>query len=94
MRIIGLLARLAPMLWLPCTPAFTDMSLCSSDSAAGDAMPSAQIYPRCGGVKPSKWSHGIVINLPPGTNSLPRQAIDASAHPPKGRSIAREMMWR
>ena len=89
-------------------PAFAAMTLTSTDLVAGDPIPSAHIYPRCGGrnispqlswsgapsatksfvltmidldVKPSQWSHWIVVDIPPsalslqrGTESLPGQA--------------------
>lgn len=80
-------------------PAFSAMSLTSTDLVAGDPIPSAHIYPRCGGrnispqlswsgapsatksfvltmidldVKPSQWSHWIVVDIPPNALSLPR----------------------
>ena len=80
-------------------PAFSAMSLTSTDLVSGDPIPSAHIYPRCGGrnispqlswsgapsatksfvltmidvdVKPSQWSHWIVVDIPPGALSLAR----------------------
>lgn len=77
------------------------MTLTSSDIADGQAMPRAQIYPRCGGanvapalawsgapkgtksfaltmididVKPSQWSHWIVVDIPVTVGSLARGA--------------------
>ena len=77
------------------------MSLTSTDIAAGGPIPTAHIYPRCGGlnispqlawsgapqaaksfvltmidvdVKPSQWSHWIVVDLPTNVTSLPRGA--------------------
>jgi Raf kinase inhibitor-like YbhB/YbcL family protein len=85
------------------------MSLTSMDIKPNSAIPTAQIYPRCGGanispelawtgvpggtkslaltmidldVKPSQWSHWIVVGLPPDTTSLPRgvQHLPGGAH--------------
>jgi Raf kinase inhibitor-like YbhB/YbcL family protein len=80
-------------------PAMAAMTLTSSDIHAGGEIPSAQIYPRCGGenispqlswrgapaatksfvltmidtsVKPSQWSHWIVVDLPTGATELAR----------------------
>jgi Raf kinase inhibitor-like YbhB/YbcL family protein len=77
----------------------TAMTLTSTDITAGGAIPSAQLYPRCGGrnispqlawsgaprttqsfvltmidvdVKPSQWSHWIVVELPATVSSLPQ----------------------
>ena len=80
-------------------PAMAAMALTSNDIGPGAAIPSAQIYPRCGGenispeltwsgappgtkslvltmidtsVKPSQWSHWIVVDLPPTATTLAR----------------------
>ena len=77
------------------------MTLTSTDITAGGPIPSAHIYPRCGGrnispqlawtdapraakslvltmidvdVKPSQWSHWIVVDLPTNVTSLSRGA--------------------
>jgi Raf kinase inhibitor-like YbhB/YbcL family protein len=77
------------------------MTLTSADIISGGPIPTAHIYPRCGGqnvspqltwsgapktaksfvltmidvdVKPSQWSHWIVVNLPPDVSSLARGA--------------------
>jgi phosphatidylethanolamine-binding protein (PEBP) family uncharacterized protein len=82
-------------------PAFPAMTLTSTDLVSGDPIPSAHIYPRCGGrnispqlswsgapsatksfvltmidldVKPSQWSHWIIVGIPPSALSLPRGA--------------------
>jgi Raf kinase inhibitor-like YbhB/YbcL family protein len=93
-------ARLSLMLMVS-APALSAMTLTSADIASGDPIPSAHIYPRCGGrnispqlswsgapsatksfvltmidvdVKPSQWSHWIVVGIPPKALSLPRGA--------------------
>ncbi|HMD72773.1 MAG TPA: YbhB/YbcL family Raf kinase inhibitor-like protein [Steroidobacteraceae bacterium] len=100
------------ILTLSSAPAFATMSLTSTDFVAGDPIPSAHIYPRCGGrnispqlswtgapadtksfvltmidvdVMPSQWSHWIVIDLPPQSNSLAR---GTPSLPGKAKAIA------
>lgn len=80
-------------------PCIAEMTLSSTDITPGGPVPTAHIYPRCGGrnispqlswggaphnagsfvltmvdidVKPSQWSHWIVIGLPANVNSLPQ----------------------
>ncbi len=106
------IARLMLILSLSSAPAYATMSLTSTDFAAGDPIPNAYIYPRCGGrnispqlswagapldtksfvltmididVKPSQWSHWIVIDLPPQSNSLAR---GTASLPGKATAIA------
>jgi Raf kinase inhibitor-like YbhB/YbcL family protein len=85
------------------------MTLSSNDIADGKTIPSAQIYPRCGGenispalawsgapkgtksfaltmidldVKPSFWSHWVVVDLPADVTSLARgtKTLPGGAH--------------
>lgn len=106
------IARLMLILPLASAPAYATMSLTSTDIVAGDRIPNAQIYPRCGGsnispqlswsgapvgtmsfvltmididVKPSQWSHWIVVDLPPQSTDLAR---GASSLPGKAKAIA------
>jgi Raf kinase inhibitor-like YbhB/YbcL family protein len=99
---------LSALLTVTAAPSMAAMTLTSSDIQSGAEIPSAQIYPRCGGenispqlswggapvgtksfvltmidksVKPSQWSHWILVDLPPdatslarGTKTLPRGA--------------------
>ena len=97
-------ARLTLMLLLMLMvsgPAFSAMTLTSTDMVSGDPIPNTHIYPRCGGrnispqlswsgapsgtqslvltmidvdVKPSQWSHWIVVDIPPSAFSLPQGA--------------------
>jgi Raf kinase inhibitor-like YbhB/YbcL family protein len=94
-------ARLSLVLAMLSGPAFAAMSLTSTDFISGDPMPSANIYPRCGGrnispqlswsgapsdtksfvltmidvdVKPSQWSHWIVVGLPANVDSISQGA--------------------
>jgi hypothetical protein len=93
-------------------PAMAAMTLTSNDIQEGGEIPSAQIYPRCGGqnispelswrgapagtkslaltmidtsVKPSHWSHWIVVDLPPAATRLAR---GVKALPGGGRAIS------
>jgi Raf kinase inhibitor-like YbhB/YbcL family protein len=87
--------------------AFAAMTLTSTDIVSGDPVPSAHIYPRCGGrnispqlswsgapsatkslvltmidldVKPSQWSHWIVVDLPASVESISQGAESLPGH--------------
>jgi Raf kinase inhibitor-like YbhB/YbcL family protein len=93
------IARFSLVFTLLAAPAFSAMILTSPDFVSSDALPTAHIYPRCGGrnispqlswsgvpsaakslvltmidvdVRPSQWSHWIVVDLPADTSSLSR----------------------
>jgi Raf kinase inhibitor-like YbhB/YbcL family protein len=94
-------ARLSLVLTMLSGPTLAAMTLNSADIVAGNPIPSAHIYPRCGGrnispqlswsgapsatksfvltmidvdVKPSQWSHWIVVDVPVSVHSLSQGA--------------------
>jgi hypothetical protein len=66
--------RFSMLLTLLCGPAFAAMTLSSTDFASGDTLPTAHIYPRCGGrnISPQlSWS-----GVPSAARSLVLTMID------------------
>lgn len=75
----AVLTCLVPFLAMSAAPAMAAMTLSSADFKSGAAIPTAQIYPRCGGENVSPqltWS-----GTPTGTKSLVLTMIDMSVKP-------------